>query len=139
MSFIEDLNKQINQTIEEVNKTADKELPKAAVKLVAKVFSPQGDNNGRNWKPNAPSTIKRKKLSYPNIETGQLVYTLLEEGYILDDNYMDKLPTPTRSGNPDGYAYANEMREFDNIGRTPQDEEFLEQQIEKVLNDKYSK
>lgn len=139
MSFIENLTKQINQTIEEINKTADKELPKAAVKLVAKVFSPQGDNNGRNWKPNAPSTIKRKKLSYPNIETGQLVHTLLEEGYILDDDYMEKLPTPSRSKNPDGYEEANAMREFDNIGRTPQDEDFLEQKIEEVLNDKYNK
>lgn len=137
MSITDEINKLINDSVEDIRKEADNALLKATPKLVAKVFNSGEGNNGRNWKPNAPSTIKRKKHRAPNIETGDLMLALMEEGFILDDNYMDDLPIPPRTGDPNGYEYANEQRSFDNIGRTAEDEKFLEHEIEQALIDKY--
>ena len=134
--MIDAIEKAIMDTVDKIDDVAKAELPKVTSKLVKKVFDGNG-NNGRNWKPNTPSTVKRKKSSNPNIETGLLELTLSQPGFILDDAYMNKLPIPPRSNSIDGYSYANSTREFDNLGRTQQDEEYLEQQLEVAIANEF--
>lgn len=134
--MIDQIEKAVMTTIDQIDALAKKDLPEVTSKLVKKVFNGNG-NNGRNWKANAASTIKRKKSSDPNIETGLLELTLSQPGYIIDDNYMNGLPTPPRSGSSEGYREANAMREFDNLGRTPEDEAYIEQQLEVLIANEF--
>lgn len=134
---MEEIEAQIMQTIEKIKQVSKSELPEITGKLVKKVFDEPG-NNGRNWSPNKESTVKRKKSNNPNIETGLLELTLSQPGFIIEDDYMARLPVPPRSNSSDGYQYANDMREFDDLGRTSQDEEYIESQLEEILSNEFN-
>lgn len=127
----------IMESIDKIKQVSKNALPEITSKLVKKVFNEPG-NNGRDWDPNKSSTIKRKKSSDPNIETGLLELTLTEPGFIIEDDYMNRLPIPLRSNSSDGYLYANDMREFDNLGRTEQDEQYIETKLEEILSNDFN-
>ncbi len=79
-----------------------------------------------DWGMTVPHVDKR------NFETGQLMNTLMEVGFLEDDNYMDNLPTPPR-GSSYGYKAANAEKSpanrFDDIGRTDSDERYIGEQL----------
>jgi len=133
--MIEQIEQAIMEVVNRIDDVAKKNLPEVTGKLAKHVFDSGGAD--RNWKANAPSTVKRKKSSDPNIETGLLELTLSQPGFIMDDDYMVKLPVPPRSGDSNGYIYANAMREFDNLGRTPEDEKYMEQKLEELLANEF--
>lgn len=134
MNFIENIQKQVNDTVETIINTIKVEFPSVTGILVKDIFDTKGTIDNRNWAPNAKSTIARKKHDNPNVDTGLLETTLSQPSFILDDNYMGNLPKPPK-GRSNGYLYANKMRKFDDIGRTPEDEKILEQKLEeKILN-----
>lgn len=134
--MIDAIEKAVMDTVDKIDNVAKTALPGITTQLVKKVFNGNG-NNGRNWKPNAPSTVKRKKSNDPNIETGLLELTLSQPGFIIDDAYMNQLPVPPRSNSIEGYWEANSTRQFDNLGRTQQDEEYLEQQLEVAIANEF--
>jgi hypothetical protein len=119
----------ILELMKQVSDIAKVQMPELLGKLAKEIFDSKGQSHGRHWNPNKPSTVARKKSSNPNIETGVLEQYLTQPGILEDDNYMSYLPAPANDSQ-NGYKFANAMRPFDDIGRTPEDEEWLEQQLE---------
>jgi hypothetical protein len=119
-------------SMKEVSDIIKVQMPELLGKLAKEIFNSKGQSHGRHWTPNKPSTVARKKSSNPNIETGQLEQYLTQPGILEDDNYMHYLPT-SPNGRTHGYKYANAMRPFDDIGKTSEDEEWLERQFELKL------
>ena len=117
-----------NDIVEQTNKKIKAIFPEIVAKLAKEIFDTQGTIDGRNWKDNTESTAKRKGRNSPNIDTGLLEHVLSQPGFVMDDAYMDKLPESNKS--PKGYKYANDMRNFDDIGRTPADEAIIEKELE---------
>lgn len=119
----------------EINKITakiDSLMPNVVNELAREIFSTQGQIDGRNWANNAPSTIKRKGKNTPNIDTGNLEQLLSNNGTIMEDNYMDQVVAMNS-----GYEYANDMRPFDDIGRTVADEVVMEKILEQKIQDEF--
>lgn len=127
----------IQESMQKVTEIIESEYPKLLSKIAEEIFASGGKSHGRNWEDNKKSTIKRKGGNSPNIETGQLENWLTSEGNLLEDDYMTKLPTPKRSQwGENNYTYANQLRKFDDIGRTQDDEEYIEQKLIEKLKQK---
>jgi len=137
------INDLIAQTANKIDSIAELEFPNIASQLVKDTFDTKGAATGRNWKANAPSTIKRKGFDSRNTETGLLEDALSQPGFILDDDYMGRLPS--RSVNAKGhksggdYQFANSIdnyaNRFDNLGRTANDEKYmLKRLVEVIIN-----
>ncbi len=140
----------IQESITKIDEIIEKEYPLILATLAREIFESKGQSHGRHWEPNTESTKKRKGSDYPNIETGQLEDYLTTPGFLEDDNYMANLPTPQRTGkakggmnhqknysNTNNYEYANALRPFDDIGKTADDEEFIERQLEIAITAQY--
>jgi hypothetical protein len=121
----------IKESMQNVDNIIQTQYPKILANLANDIFASGGKSHGRDWADNTPSTIKRKGGNSPNIESGQLEDWLSTEGNILDDDYMSRLPSSTKVGNwgDNGYLYANSLRKFDDIGRTEQDEKYIENEL----------
>ena len=120
----------ISESIKKIDAIIQKEYPKELSNLAEDIFASGGKSHNRNWSENKPSTIKRKGGNSPNIETGQLENWLTTDNNLVDDDYMARLPTPSKgTWGENGYLYANELRKFDDIGRTPEDEEYIVNQL----------
>lgn len=132
-----DFNFGIQDSINKINEIINEEYPKILSNIAEDIFATGGKSHGRNWKENTASTIKKKGGNSPNIETGQLENWLTTDNNLLNDDYMSKLPTPKNSmwGEND-YLYANKLRKFDDIGRTYNDEKFIEQKLIEKLKQK---
>lgn len=108
------------------------EHPLILSRLAKNIFDSVGQTHDRKWQSNAPSTIRKKKFDKRNFETGELMNTLMEVGFLEDDNYMENLPTPQR-GSSYGYKAANAVNSpenrFDDIGRTESDERYIGEQL----------
>lgn len=131
----------IQEWIKQFDEKLKAVLPEATGKLAKNVMRSNG--NGRNWEANATSTKYNKGEDDPNHDTGLLEMTLSQPGFIMQDDYMAKLPKADtrkiRGGKEYGirkdpdYKWANKIRRFDNIGETEKDEEVLEKELEKLL------
>lgn len=122
----------VDDTINQIITIVKTQVPEILGNLAKEIFDSKGQSHGRNWEANKPSTIARKKGSNPNIETGILEQYLTQPGILEDDNYMGYLPSPPNDSQ-NGYKFANAMRPFNDIGRTPEDEEWIERQLEQKL------
>ena len=125
----------INKIITQVDGIVVKYIPIELSKLAQEIFDSKGKSHGRSWDTNTVSTAKRKGFNKRNVESGQLEDTLIGEGFLLDDDYMNNLPTPD-SGDSNGYFYANSRARFDDIGRTDDDDTWLKDQLIKdIINE----
>ena len=115
------------------------EHPIIVAKIAEDLFANEGDFNNRpRWKPNTASTIKKKGGNSPNIETGELENWLSTPGNADDDDYMFKLPPSKRqSRTANGYWYANELRHFDDIGKTDKDKELIDKTLERKIGEEF--
>ena len=137
MSLINDLVKNIvDQSVVKIDQIVANSLPKHLSELAQDIFDSSGKTHGRDWSSNKPSTIKKKGFNKRNVEEGQLEMTLIEEGFLLDSNYMDNLPIPS-NGDPDGYLWANEYGRFDDIGRTQDDKKWIKEKLIKDIVNGY--
>lgn len=145
------INTIIDNSVSKINEIVKKEHPKILAKLAKEIFESVGQSHGREWQPNTSATVngfyskspsgisfhvKGKGFNRRNYETGQLMNTLTEVGFLEDDNYMENLPTAPR-GNSYGYKAANSINSFqnrfDDIGRTPDDEEYISNQLAEAI------
>lgn len=112
-----------------IAETVEKEMPFAMAELATEVFDSMGSSpTDRGWTPNSENTRKREGIAgkfHRNIDTGQLRDLLSTPGVLMDDGWFGKLP--------DAYKDANKLGRFDSIGKTPQDEEFVEKILEREL------
>ena len=142
----EEINTYMDSWLKEFDVRVKAMINEATTPLVHHVFDTKG--NGRGWKDNADSTVKRKGKNTPNIDSGMLEAMLSAPGFIQEDDYMSKLEpsvTMTTSGGkkvvarkPAGdYMEANKLRQFDNIGETEADESFVEAILERELKSEY--
>ena len=131
-TLTEDIQTQIEALImasaKKINEVINKNHPIILAKLGEDVFANKGSFNGHSaWKPNAPSTIKRKGRDDPNIDTGFLEHKISTPGFLESENWLDNIP------NSRGYKAADKMRKFSDIGKTDDDEKYIEQQLEVAL------
>lgn len=135
--MLEELTDAINVQIEDMNNKIDRivqlQYPILLSQLAKEIFDSKGKTHGRNWDGNKPSTIKRKGFDHRNVETGLLETTLEQPGFLVDDDYMFHLPDA--KGNH-GYKFANSYAPFDDIGRTSNDEDWINTRLaEEIQND----
>lgn len=138
----------IDQTSQKILEIVKTQHPLILAELARDIFQSSGQSHGRNWQPNSEATVegfyktssggkkikvKGKGFNRRNYESGQLMETLMSPGFLEDDNYMENLPSPTR-GSSYGYQAANDINSFqnrfDDIGKTEQDKEYIEEQLE---------
>ena len=138
MSLGSQIEELINQSVLKIDEIAKSAYPNELAKLAEEIFAGGGKSHGRNWADNTTSTQKRKGGNSPNIDTGLLEHTLTQTGFLQNDDYMDKLPTPSKSKNPQGYEFANKMRPFDDIGKTDDDKEWVVKEVIKRIISEYN-
>jgi hypothetical protein len=120
-----------------IEDTAKDTLPKILSQLAKEIFDSKGTTHGRQWDENSPSTARAKGKNHRNVDTGLLQDTLEQPGFLLDDDYMERLPQTYPDRN---YKYANySPNKFDDIGRTNDDEKYIEAQIEVALQEAVNK
>lgn len=129
---------EIKKTIKTVDEVIKREHPIILAEMAKELFTNEGHFNNRpGWEANAASTIRKKKNARPNVETGFLEEKLSTPGVLEDDNWLDNLTPPPgvngRRRNTNGYKYANVLRKFDDIGKTPEDKALIEKELEKEL------
>lgn len=140
IDFVGSSEKLVNDAISEVfNKIAEKVEPTYSRELAnfaKEIFDSAGHANGREWQPNADSTVKRKGFNHRNVEDGVLEQTITEEGFLMQDDYMDELISLN-----EGYEYANAVGDgqnrFDDIGKRPEDQEEIMQRTVKDIVENY--
>ncbi len=149
----EAVKKVIDQTSQKILEIVKKEHPLILAELARDIFQSSGQSHGRNWQPNSEATVegfygtsssgkkikvKGKGFNRRNYETGQLMETLMEPGFLEEDNYIENLPSPKR-GSSYGYQAANDFNapqnRFDDIGKTAQDQEYIEEQLEQKITE----
>lgn len=128
----------IDESMKKIDSIIQSQYPKILAELAEDIFASGGKTHGRNWAENKPSTIKKKGGNSPNIESGQLEDWLSTEGNIVDDDYMTRLPSPLDDWGGEGYLAANALRKFDDIGRTSDDEKYIEEQLTEKIQEQLS-
>ena len=135
MNLTESIQGIIDESISKVDAIIKVEYPQDLSLLAKEIFDSAGKTHGRNWLDNTESTTKKKGKNHRNVESGDLQLYLETPGVLEQEDYMTSLPTPKRSKDPNGYIYANNLAKFDDIGRTPDDEQWLEQKLtEAIIN-----
>lgn len=123
----------IMASVKKIDEVINENHPIILAKLAEDVFANKGSFNGRSaWAPNTPSTIKRKGRDDPNYDTGFLEHKVSTPGFLESENWLDNIP------NSSGYKAADKMRKFSDIGKTNDDEKYIEQQIEVALKNEFT-
>ena len=124
--FIEQITKESETQIDEI---VSAEYPFVLAELALVVFETEGtEPTNRNWAPNSDKLVKRVGVLgkfHRNIDTGELMNKLSTPGFLLNDSWFESLP--------EEYKYANEAAPFDNIGKTVDDQKYIEEELEKIL------
>jgi hypothetical protein len=137
MDLIKSSEKIVDDAINEVfNKIANRVNPVYTHELAnfaKEIFDSAGQDNGRNWHDNVESTIKKKGFNHRNVDSGLLESIITEEGFLMQDNYMEELESIDS-----GYAFANESgngaNKFDDIGQRESDkEEIMNRTIQNIV------
>lgn len=117
----------IEEVAIQINTIVKNEHPKILAQLAKEIFDSRGHSHGRNWDDNTPATAKRKGKNHRNVDTGLLQETLEQDGFLMQDNYMDDLPQSSPDRN---YKYANYgNNKFDDIGRTENDKLWVKERL----------
>lgn len=140
MSFLDKLVKDSEPIVAQIIEVIKNEHPIIVAKIAESVFANEGAFNGRpRWKANASSTIKRKGGDSPNVESGELENWLTTPDNAADEDYMFKLPRAKRSkSSGNGYWFANEIRPFNDIGKTEQDHKLIDSELEKKIGEHFA-
>lgn len=135
--LVEDSKDVINDCISEVMVKISNQLPplysQNLAEFAKEIFESKGTAHGRNWQPNEESTAKKKKgLNRRNYDTGELERTLTEDGFLVNEDYMDELG--------EGYHFANMVGDgvnrFDDIGKREEDKaEILERSLQQLVKE----
>lgn len=131
MNFIDSSNNAVDNCINEVfDKIAvlvEPTYSKELANFAKEIFDSAGHENGRSWDNNTESTAKRKGFDHRNRDTGFLENEMTTDGFLMDDDYMDKLD--------EKYHFANDVGDgknsFDDIGQRESDQEIL---VERTIN-----
>lgn len=117
----------VEESAQQIDEIAQQAFPDAVADCAELVFVSMGtEPTDRGWSENSENTKKREGImgkSHRNVDTGFLAEYASTPGNILDDNWLKNMP------HSESYEYANALGRFDDIGRTPDDEEWIKQKL----------
>lgn len=118
----------IQETINRIDTIVESKYPIRLAECAELVFESMGtEPTDRGWSENSENTKKKVGALgkfHRNVDTGFLMEYASTPGMIVDDDWLDRMPDSEK------YKYANELGRFDDIGRTKQDEIWIEQKLE---------